>query len=792
MFSLFFISLTFIFFFLTLFIFLKRKSFSLRIFSGLEKRLLCLSFPIQIEKEGEKEIKEELEKVSQFLGVLSEKKEDFVFEIAVPCFEKNIRFYLACQQGEVEWLTKLAESFWPEIQVKTCPDYNIFHPEGQSAGAYLTLKKSWPLPIKFASDFQKDPLEIVVGTFDKLAKEGEGMAFQLIVKGQERKNNQLKKVISCLKEGKSLSDSLGRKNLLISFFDLLLEIITTFFSPSTEKQERGVTEKKIDEKLIEDLEKKASYPFLSVNLRLLSSASTKERAESLLSQISSSFSQFDFPGRNSFQIKRPKNLNDFIIDFSWRNFSPKIAFPLSSLELAGLWHPPFAYFSTSQIKKEKVKELPPPEDLSEEGIILGKNTYHNQETIIRLAKEDRRRHLYIIGQTGTGKSAFLQNLTFQDIINGEGACLIDPHGDLIEELLGLIPEERKEDVILFEPGNPEVAFGLNMLEYDPEKPEQKSFIANEMIEIFYQLYSQETMGPMFEQYMRNSLLLLMDRPENKFTLIEVPRVLTDEEFRHSLLEKCQNSLVYNFWLKEAEKAGGEAALENIAPYITSKLNSFISNDYLRPILGQSESSVDFRKIMDEKKIFLVNLAKGKIGELNARLLGMIIVGKIFMAALSRVDLAESQRKDFYLYLDEFQNLTTRTIASILSEARKYRLNLIIAHQFIAQLKDEIKEAVFGNVGTMVIFRVGSQDAEFLIKEFEPLLKISDLTQLENFFAYVKLITKGKPSLPFNMKTFPPEKGLVERGKEIKKKSLSLYGKDRQVIEKEIEKRLKLI
>jgi len=383
-------------------------------------------------------------------------------------------------------------------------------------------------------------------------------------------------------------------------------------------------------------------------------------------------------------------------------------------------------------------------------------------------------------------------LTFQDIINGEGACLIDPHGDLIEELLGLIPEERKEDVILFEPGNPEVAFGLNMLEYDPEKPEQKSFIANEMIEIFYQLYSQETMGPMFEQYMRNSLLLLMDRPENKFTLIEVPRVLTDEEFRHSLLEKCQNSLVYNFWLKEAEKAGGEAALENIAPYITSKLNSFISNDYLRPILGQSESSVDFRKIMDEKKIFLVNLAKGKIGELNARLLGMIIVGKIFMAALSRVDLAESQRKDFYLYLDEFQNLTTRTIASILSEARKYRLNLIIAHQFIAQLKDEIKEAVFGNVGTMVIFRVGSQDAEFLIKEFEPLLKISDLTQLENFFAYVKLITKGKPSLPFNMKTFPPEKGLVERGKEIKKKSLSLYGKDRQVIEKEIEKRLKLI
>jgi len=300
------------------------------------------------------------------------------------------------------------------------------------------------------------------------------------------------------------------------------------------------------------------------------------------------------------------------------------------------------------------------------------------------------------------------------------------------------------------------------------------------------------MGPMFEQYMRNSLLLLMDRPENKFTLIEVPRVLTDEEFRHSLLEKCQNSLVYNFWLKEAEKAGGEAALENIAPYITSKLNSFISNDYLRPILGQSESSVDFRKIMDEKKIFLVNLAKGKIGELNARLLGMIIVGKIFMAALSRVDLAESQRKDFYLYLDEFQNLTTRTIASILSEARKYRLNLIIAHQFIAQLKDEIKEAVFGNVGTMVIFRVGSQDAEFLIKEFEPLLKISDLTQLENFFAYVKLITKGKPSLPFNIKTFSPEKGLVERGKEIKKKSLSLYGKDRQVIEKEIEKRLKLI
>ena len=332
---------------------------------------------------------------------------------------------------------------------------------------------------------------------------------------------------------------------------------------------------------------------------------------------------------------------------------------------------------------------------------------------------------------------------------------------------------------------------LNLLEYDPKFPEQKTFIVNELIAILDKLYDLKTTGgPMFEQYTRNALLLLMEYPEKGFTLLEIPKILADKEFRRALLVNCDNILVKDFWEKEAEKAGGEAALANMVPYITSKFNVFLANDYIRPIIAQSKSTINFRDIMDSKKILIVNLTKGRLGDINASLLGLIIVGKILMASFSRVDISEDERRDFYLYIDEFQNFATDSIATILSEARKYKLDLIIAHQFIEQLKKEIKDAVFGNVGNIMAFRVGATDAEFLVKQFEPVFDQNDLVNIDNFNAYVKLLISGKTAKPFSISTYPPSKGDASAASNIKKLSSAKYGRDRVSVAGEIMARIR--
>ncbi|OQX00802.1 hypothetical protein BWK69_00750 [Candidatus Parcubacteria bacterium A4] len=426
-------------------------------------------------------------------------------------------------------------------------------------------------------------------------------------------------------------------------------------------------------------------------------------------------------------------------------------------------------------------------------MILGFNDYREQKNDVRIKEDDRRRHFYVIGQTGTGKSAFLYSMAEQDIKNGKGLCVLDPHGDLINDLLGIIPAERKDDVIIFEPGNMEKVIGLNMLEYDPDKPEQKTFIINELINIFDKLYDlKQTGGPIFEQYARNSLLLLMDDPNETYTLMEVPKVLSDEKFRKYLLDKCQNPIVKDFWEKEAEKAGGEAALANVVPYITSKFDVFIANDYMRAIIGQQKTSLEFGKIMNEEKILLCNLSKGKLGEANSALLGLIIVGKLLISAFARIDIPHDERKDFYLYMDEFQNFTTESVSTILAEARKYRLSLIMAHQYIGQLTDPIRKAVFGNVGTITSFRVGPEDAEFLEKEFEGVFNQQDLISLTNYNFYIKIITDGQVSRPFNVQTYSPTKSNYAKAMAMREYSLSKNGLPREEVDENIKKRLAFI
>ena len=441
------------------------------------------------------------------------------------------------------------------------------------------------------------------------------------------------------------------------------------------------------------------------------------------------------------------------------------------------------------------KIAPAPAEVPDEGIMLGTNFYRGVEKEIRIKRQDRRRHTYLVGKSGTGKSVTLNNMAIQDIQNGEGVCVIDPNGDLIQDILDRIPPERAEDVLVFAPADMERPLGLNLLDYDPAYPEQKGFVINEMIGIFDKLYDlKATGGPMFEQYMRNAMLLVMDDPETGSTLMEIPKVLADEDFRKLKLSKCKNQTVIDFWTKEAEKAGGEAALANMVPYITSKLTPFISNDMMRPIIGQQKSAFNMRDLMDRQKIILIDLPKGLIGEMNAYLLGMILVGKILMAALSRTDMKPEDRKDFYLYIDEFQNFTTNSICQILSEARKYALNLIIAHQYIGQLtknnNTEIKDAIFGNVGTMISFKVGSEDAAFLIKDFAPTFNEYDLVNVEKGMACIKLLVDNSSARPFTLKGIWPLLGTKhpQMAERIKALSRLKYGQNSRLVEAEIKRR----
>jgi len=439
------------------------------------------------------------------------------------------------------------------------------------------------------------------------------------------------------------------------------------------------------------------------------------------------------------------------------------------------------------------KQAPAPINSPKQGIILGHNVYRGKDTIIRIKDDDRRRHLYVIGKSGTGKSAFISNLARQDIEAGHGVCVIDPHGDLVDDVLSYVPEKRVEDVIYFDPSDVGRPMGLNMLEYKDDS--QKDFVVQDMVRIFEKLFPPEMIGPMFEHNMRNVMLTLMADKENPGTIIDIPAMFSNQDFQKYKVSKLQDPSVRAFWENEMAKTSDFHKSEMLG-YLISKVGRFVENQMLRNIIGQTKSAFDFKDVMDNKKILLVNLAKGKTGEVNSSLLGLIIVSKLQMAAMARASMDESQRSDFYLYIDEFQNFVTDSIATILSEARKYRLDLIIAHQYISQLIDskgdaKIRDAVFGNVGTICSFKIGVDDAETLASEFAPVFNEYDVINIDKYCAYVKLLIDNAPSKPFQMTTYPPIKGDRDLAQNIKEYSRMKYGVDMGQIEQDIERRMNL-
>ena len=721
------------------------------------------------------------------------------FEIVAS--RRQIAFYIVAPPGLERYLEQQAHAHYPDAVIEAVDDYNIFNPASFTRAGYLKTKRHFIYPLRTYTKMDIDPMNSIINVMSKLEQD-EAVALQYVVRSAKAPwHRAAASVTRQVRQGQPLKEALANINDNPSI-SLLREIAKTAKPKKSNQASRLEAQPPrltaMEEEMLKGIEEKNSKAGLDVNLRIVVVSRDQGRSAMYLDNLARAFSGYNYyEYGNSFNNKITTNSQERLInDFIYRRFNSRIGFLLNTEELGSLYHFPLSSAETPNILWLTAKHAAAPSTVPAEGIILGRNVYRGQVKDIKMKRSDRRRHAYIIGKSGVGKSVLLAGMAIQDIAGGEGVCVIDPHGDLISDILSRIPPARAEDVILFAPADTPRPLAMNLLEYDSRYPEQKTFVINEMIKIFDKLYDlKATGGPIFEQYIRNAMLLVMSHPESGSTLMEIPKVLADADFRKMKLAKCSDPTVVDFWRQEAEKAGGDAALANVVPYVTSKLTSFVSNDTMRPIIGQQKSSFNLRDIMDGRKILLVDLSKGQVGEMNAFLLGMILVGKILMSALSRTDMRPEERKDFYLYIDEFQNFTTDSVCSILSEARKYNLNLIMAHQYLGQLvkaqDTSIRDAVFGNVGTWLVFKIGSEDAAVLAKEFSPVFNEYDLINIEKFTAYVKLLVDNTASRPFSMGTPWPLPGVVHEGLAEKIKTLSRlkYGQDRNLVEAEIKKRI---
>lgn len=764
---------------------LKEKSDLSRV---LRKTLYEVSLP-QIIEEG-KTMRELISGMEQFYaGMLaisdakSRGKISVSFEIALPHVGQEVSFYVAVPDDKRDLFEKQLLSIFPTAKVREeTDDYNIFNPQGATVGTFAKFNKSEALSLKTYDEFDHDPLNVILNAFSRLKKEGEGAALQIIFSPQEDfYNKRYAKALERINKGESSKEVLDFDSGMLKGFG---KIAKDIFSTSNKSD----GDKTPETEVAEEIRRKIQSPVVAGNLRIVASADSEVRADSILSEIKAAFNQFEKTGGNSikFQKLKGRGLSKMLRRYSFREFTFDENIPLSIKELTSIFHfTESTLKSSDNLKQAKANTAPAPVNLAPNGILLGVNRHRGEEKKVFYGKEDRLRHFYTIGQTGTGKTTLLKNMIIQDIRNGEGICVVDPHGSDMEDILANIPPERAEDVVYFDPGNIARPMGLNMLEYDINHPEQKTFVVDEMLSIFNKLFDMKVAGgPAFEQYFRNSALLIMDDPQSGSTMLEIARVLSDPSFRRMKLEKTNNPIIKQFW-QNAEKTTGDQALANFVPYITSKFDNFLNNEYMRPIIAQQKSAFNFREIMDNKKILLVNLSKGRLGDLNSNLLGLIIVGKILMAALSRVDSLGKDLAPFYLYIDEFQNVTTSSISTILSEARKYKLSLNIAHQFIAQLDEKIRDSVFGNVGSIAAFRVGAKDAEYLESQFEPVFDAHDLLNVDNRHAFLRLLIDGRPARPFSLETLASpagERALIPHLKEL---SALKYGRPRADVEAEI-------
>ena len=721
---------------------------------------------------------------ARFLG-----QEHLSFEII--SVRGTIKYYTLVPYDKVEIVKQAVTSAYPTARLERTARENIFSKKSGISGVVggeLRLKKDYIYPINTYEDSKRDASMAILNAMS-LAKDDEGVAVQILVRptGDDWTKNSLNRVQS-LKDG-------GTKKTSFSNGNIVRDIIEAPFRVPEAHEKIESEERKpltnLQQEEIAAIENKTKFPAFEVLVRIVASADNRAKAESMLGGVVTAFSQFDSPAYNGFRLDVLRDVRKVARDYILRTFPLKERTNiLNSVELASIFHlPEQKDIPTSRVERQLTKQVDGPARLAEEGLLLGVNEFRGEQKKIYLDDDDRRRHMYIIGQTGMGKSVLLENLAFQDMCNGKGFAFIDPHGDAVEAILQRVPEERIDDVIYFDPADIEHPVGMNMFEFANE--DQKDFIVQEGISMLQSLFdpsNQGFFGPRGQHMFRNAALLLMSDP-NGATFIDIPQCFTDPEFVKEKLKYVTDKAVYDYWTKEFPASQKSNDAGEVITWFASKWGPFLSNTIMRNTLGQIKSGFNIREIMDNKKIFLVNLSKGRLGDINANLLGMIFVMKFQQAAMSRQDIPERDRKDFCLYVDEFQNFATDSFESILSEARKYRLNLIVANQFMTQLTDKIREALLGNVGTIICGRIGVTDADLMVKAFSPVFTAEDLTKTANHEAICKVMMFGMPSSPFTMKLLAPMGDANEElMANLKAYTATKYGRSRADVEREIRER----
>lgn len=735
-----------------------------REFESLNSKLL----QITIQRDNEIKIDAADQFFSSLVGMYRSSKIPFVNSPQNISFEivgtpESIKFYINVPDYLHDLVEKQLHSSYPGAEVRIIEEHNIFTKEGKIAYAALKLRKANFYPTKTYKELAIDPLSAMTTALAKM-EEGEGAMVQILISAASSK---------WAKQGYSY-------------------VKNQRYKEAEAKDKPRLS----DAKELEAVEQKVAKAGFYTEIRIVSCAPTKDKAKMHLDNIKSVFDQFSSP-YNSWGKRKIWLKQSFITNVIYR-YVPLFGSMniLNSEELATIWHLPNKTIETPFIYWLNSKRAPAPANIPHDGLFLGNSIFRGLKRPVYISPADRQRHMYIIGKTGTGKSELLKLMALQDINEGRGICVIDPHGTMIEDIMRLLPPERAEDVIYFNPGDVDFPLGLNLLEAKTE--DQKHFMVNAVLGLMQKLFDPHQtgiIGPRFEHAVRNAMLTVMSVPGNSF--IEVVRVLTDQKYLQTLLPHVQDPIVRRYWTDQIAQTSDFHKSE-VLDYIVSKFGRFVTNKMMRNIIGQRQSAFDFREAMDTKKILLINLSKGDIGEENSNFLGLILVPRILVAAMSRADLLYQGKDfpDFYLYVDEFQNFATDTFASILAEARKFKLNLIVANQFIGQMEENIKNAIFGNVGSIISFRVGVQDAQYLAHEFAPIFTEHDLTNVDKFNCYVKTIVKNEPVPAFSIDTtkdIAAEKALenLELAENIKELSRLKYGIPRPEVEAEIQKRSNL-
>lgn len=722
--------------------------------------------------------------------------------------QDEILFFVVCQRSIVQIIEKQITSFYPDTIIDEVEDYNIFTDKSVVDARTLIPGESFTKVFKTYQQLKSDPLSTMTNAFSKL-KDSEGAAVQFILR--PAKPGWQKKL---QKEAQSLLNPKKNKGLKwwnpITWLSAGFSLLTTgedVVDLQSDSQSTGERVSQMVEEYSKAVDEKASSPGFTVVTRVVTSADTPVRAQNLLQEVCTSFTQFaDVRGNRLKKSKlssKRKTITRFIRRSPRLGISAGITSPVMLLgapELTSFFHfPNIKYNKVETIKWQNFKVAPSPKNIPDKGLLLGTNTYRGEKRKIYMDNEDRFRHFYIIGQTGTGKSSIIQLMARQDFHNNVGCCVIDPHGSLIEDLLPYIPRERADDVIYFNPADTERPMGLNLLE--AETPEEKDLVALDAMNMMVKMFGEEIFGPRIQDYFRNGCLTLMEDEDEGGAITDLVKLFTDEEWQRYKVSKVKNPIVRSFWEKQMAQTGQREKQEMI-PYFAAKFGQFYTNTLIRNIVGQTRSAFDVSKCMNEGKILLMNLSKGLVGDVNAQLLGMIIVSKIQVAAMRRQRQTSEERGDFFLYIDEFQNFVTPSIESILSEARKYRLGLILAHQYIDQLEKDsklsgnvsLKGAVFGNVGTMMFYKIGPQDAEVCAKEMAPVFSEQDLINIDAFKGAMKLSIGGQPSRPFSIevprpwldKTYPKDEQASEAFKQL---SRLTYGRAKDFVDREIMRRI---